>query len=130
MRLQCSTLINSFRMSIIINLTLSVVCYCSVGYRSSMVAQKLFSQHKKKVASETSVDMQQSARSDGTAIAAEGMDKTDVSKLDIYNLEGGIFQWVCEQREIVNDKGEKMNTVHPYSSFWGKLLPAQLRHKF
>ena len=94
------------------------------------MAQKLFSQHKKKVASETSMDVQQSARSDGTAITAEGMDKTDVSKLNIYNLEGGIFQWVCEQREIVNDKGEKMNTVHPYSSFWGKLLPAQLRHKF
>ena len=94
-----------------------------------MVAQKLFSQHKKNVESETSVDGQQSAGSDSTVIAAEGMNKTDVNKLDIYNLEGGIFRWTCEQKEIVNDKGEKMNTVHPYSSFWGKLLPAQLRHK-
>ena len=55
-----------------------------------MVAQKLFSQHKKNVGSETSVDVQQSAGSDSTAIAAEGMNKTDVNKLDIYNLEGGI----------------------------------------
>ena len=96
-----------------------------------MVAQKLFSQHKKKAASGTSVDVQQSSDSDSknTVGVGEGMDKTDDSKLDIYNLEGGIFQWVCEQREIVNNKGEKVNTVHPYSSFWGKLLPAQLRHK-
>ena len=98
-----------------------------------MVAQKLFSQHKKKATSETSVDVQHSTGSNTTTetvAAAEGsMDKTDVSKLDIYNLEGGIFQWACEQREIVNDGGEKVNTVHPYSSFWGKLLPAQLRHK-
>ena len=96
-----------------------------------MVAQKLFSQHKKKAASdEISVD--QSSDSGTTAVGAgEGKDKTaaDVTKLDIYNLEGGIFQWACEQREIVNDRGEKVNTVHPYSSFWGKLLPAQLRHK-
>ena len=95
-----------------------------------MVAQKLFSQHKKKVASdEISVD--QSSNSGTAAVGAgEGMDKTaDVTKLDIYNLEGGIFQWACEQREIVNDRGERVNTVHPYSSFWGKLLPAQLRHK-
>ena len=96
-----------------------------------MVAQKLFGQHKKKAASETSVDVQQSSDSDNkeTAGAGEGMGKTDVSKLDIYNLEGGIFQWACEQREIVNNIGEKVNTVHPYSSLWGKLLPAQLRHK-
>ena len=62
---------------------------------------------------------------------SEGASKNskDASKLDIYNLEGGIFQWVYEQREIVNDKGERVNTVHPYSSFWGKLLPVHLRHK-
>jgi hypothetical protein len=95
-----------------------------------VVAQKLFSQHKKKAASDISVDVQQNSDSDTAAVGAgEGMDKTDISKLDIYNLEGGIFQWACEQREIVNDRGEKVNTVHPYSSFWGKLLPAQLRHK-
>ena len=109
----------------------SVVCYCSVGYRSSLVAQKLFSQYKKKTASETSGDAQQrSSDSDTKELAdGEGMDKTGVNKLDIYNLEGGIFQWACEQREIVNNKREKVNTVHPYSSFWGKLLPTQLRHK-
>ena len=95
------------------------------------MAQKLFSRHKKKAVSETSVDVQQSLNSGTTETVGAGggrVDKTGgVSKLDIYNLEGGIFQWACEQREIVNDKGEKVNTVHPYNSLWGKLLPAQLR---
>lgn len=96
-----------------------------------MVAQKLFSQHKKRMALETSVGAQQQSSDTDTRELADGkgMDKTGVNKLDIYNLEGGIFQWACEQREIVNSKGEKVNTVHPYSSFWGKLLPTQLRHK-
>ena len=97
-----------------------------------MVTQKLFSLHKKRI-SGTPVDAQHSdAGPVGTETSGgEGVRNTDhVSKLDIYNLEGGIFQWVCEQREIVNDKGEAVNTVHPYTSFWGKLLPTQLRHKF
>lgn len=88
-----------------------------------MVAQKLFSRHKKRAAG-SSADVQQSKT------AAEELSRTDANKLDIYNLEGGIFQWACEQREIVNERGERVNSVHPYSSFWGKLLPAQLRHKF
>ena len=76
---------------------MSVVCYCSVGYRSSMVADKL----------------KQYLRSQG---------KKDVM---VYNLEGGVFQWAIEGRELT---GEHKEHVHPYSSFWGKLLPANLRH--
>ena len=89
-----------------------------------MVAQKLFSQHKKRAGASTSVDVSESRAEH------ERANETDARKLDIYNLEGGIFQWACEEREIVNRVGEKVNTVHPYSSVWGKLLPAQLRHKF
>lgn len=109
------------------DLSLSVVCYCSVGYRSSAVAQKLFSQHKRRTNCKgSSVDTEQ----DGETNGHEEEHKEEASKLDIYNLEGGIFQWACEQREIVNERGERVNTVHQYSAFWGKLLPAQLRHKF
>ena len=108
--------------------TLSVVCYCSVGYRSSAVAQKLFSQHKRNTVA-SSMDTQEDRERNEHCHGGEKHKEASV-KLDIYNLEGGIFQWACEQREIVNERGEKVNTVHPYSAFWGKLLPAQLRHKF
>ena len=97
------------------------------------MAQKLFSRHKKKAVSVTPVDAEQSLDSGTTETVGAGGRRVDetggVRELDIYNLEGGIFQWACEQREIVNDKGEKVNTVHPYNPLWGKLLPAQVRHK-
>ncbi|XP_064392167.1 uncharacterized protein LOC135339816 isoform X2 [Halichondria panicea] len=82
----------------------TVVCYCSVGYRSSNVAKTLFSKHK-----------QSTGSSDET--------------LDVYNLEGGLFQWANERRGIVNNSGDKVATVHPYSLFWGKLLNYDLRHE-
>ena len=93
-----------------------VVCYCSVGYRSSSFAQKLFSNHRKSI--------RPSEHEDAHSRSSEQKDD-----LDIYNLDGGVFQWACEGREIVNEAGEKASTVHPYSSFWGRLLPAKLRHK-
>ena len=76
----------------------AVMCYCSVGYRSSDMAQRLY----------------RAARTE------------DVS-LDVYNLQGGIFQWAIEEREIVDTEGEKAAAVHPYSSVWGMLLPGKLR---
>lgn len=88
------------------NNTFTVVCYCSVGYRSSNVAQKLLRAHK---------------HSGGEGKGAE--------PLRIYNLEGGMFQWACEGRGLTNEAGEKVPVVHPYSTFWGMLLPNNLRHK-
>ena len=76
-----------------------------MGYRSSSVAQKLFREHKH---SEENVLQK---------------------PLKVFNLEGGVFQWACEGRGMVNSEGEVVTTVHPYSSFWGKLLPQNLRHK-
>ena len=76
----------------------AVVCYCSVGYRSSDMAQRLF----------------RAARTVGMT-------------LDVYNMCGGIFQWAIEEREIVNREGEKAAVIHPYSTVWGKLLPWKLR---
>ena len=98
-----------------------------MGYRSSVVAQKLFSQHKKRVR-ETAVDVPPT--DDDSTCTGVREKEEEWRRLEIYNLEGGIFQWACEEREIVNDKGEKMNSVHPYNLFWGKLLPVHLRHKF
>lgn len=75
-----------------------MVCYCSIGYRSSDMAQKMF----------------RAAR-------------TDNIPLTVYNMQGGIFQWAIEEREILNREGVKTTIVHPYSSVWGKLLPVKLR---
>ena len=86
-------------MSILL-LLLPVVCYCSVGYRSSDVAQKLY----------------RSAKSEG-----------QVGELQVHNLEGGIFQWACDGREMVDNAGERAVVVHPYTAFWGNLLPSKLR---
>jgi len=74
----------------------TVVCYCSVGYRSSTVVKRL----------------QQEAREHGVTL---------------YNVEGGIFQWACEGREMVDQSGQKVEVVHPYSSFWGNLLPSRCK---
>jgi rhodanese-related sulfurtransferase len=39
----------------------------------------------------------------------------------IFNLSGGIFQWVNEGRPIFRDE-HPTQLVHPYNAIWGKLL--------
>lgn len=51
--------------------------------------------------------------------------QTQGNNVTVYNLEGGLFQWAIEGREL---EGKKKSHVHPYNSFWGKLLPAHLRY--
>ena len=43
----------------------------------------------------------------------------------IYNLEGGLFKWVNEQRSLVG------NGIHPYDAVWGQLIEDQsiIRYK-
>lgn len=81
----------------------TVVCYCSVGYRSSSVACKL-------------------RRSSSSS---SGLSSSSSSQL--YNLEGGVFQWSSEGRGLVDALGHPTTLVHPYSSFWGRLLPSEVR---
>lgn len=81
-----------------------------MGYRSSKVAQKLLHAHRRSQEVDDSKD-------------------DTLPPLDVLNLEGGVFQWACEGRELMNESGERMSTVHPYNSLWGKLLPSNLRHK-
>ena len=45
---------------------------------------------------------------------------------NVFNLEGGIFQWANEQRPIFKD-GISTQCVHPYNNAWGKLLKADHR---
>ena len=64
-----------------------IVVYCSVGYRSSKVAQ---------------------------AFLRGGF-------TNVFNLEGSIFKWANEGRDVIADNG-MANKVHPYNAHWGMLL--------
>ncbi len=73
-----------------------VVFYCSVGVRSSKLADRL----KEKLA----------------AAGARGT----------FNLEGGLFRWHNEGRNVVDAFGPT-ERIHPYDSFWGGLIVRQDR---
>jgi len=72
-----------------------VVFYCSVGQRSSNLAHQ-----------------SQSTLIDKGATAA-------------YNLEGGIFNWHNEQRDLVANDHTPTNVVHPYNAYWGRMVNDQ-----
>ncbi len=65
----------------------AVVVYCSVGYRSEKIAEKL--------------------------------QKAGFTK--VYNLYGGIFEWVNQDKPVYNSAGPT-NNIHPYSWLWGQWL--------
>ena len=68
----------------------AVVCYCSLGYRSSVLAEKI---------RDVCPDLQ----------------------VEVYNLEGSIFQWVNCNLGVSNPSGDTVHTAHPYSYMWGIL---------
>ena len=45
---------------------------------------------------------------------------------EVYNLEGGIFEWANEGRPIFRE-GEPTDRVHPYGNPWGLYLKSELR---
>ena len=47
--------------------------------------------------------------------------------IEVYNMEGGLFQWAMEGRELVDSTERTTSLVHPYSVVFGKLLPQNLR---
>ena len=86
---------------------MDVICYCSVGYRSSVIAERIHD-----------------LREEGHLPPG----------LEPFNLRGSIFQWASEGRDLtrteVSDEGcveTQVTTVHPFSSLWGTLaLPFSL----
>ena len=67
-----------------------IVVYCSVGYRSAKLAEKL---------------------------QAAGF-------VNVYNLEGSIFEWANSGRSVYRGHNEVF-VVHPYNGVWGRLLNEQ-----
>jgi rhodanese-related sulfurtransferase len=45
---------------------------------------------------------------------------------NVRNLEGSIFQWANEHRPLVHGN-QRVTQVHPYNSFWGRLLSDDVR---
>lgn len=64
-----------------------IILYCSVGYRSEKITEKLMK---------------------------EGF-------TNVFNLYGGFFEWVNEEKGIVNEIGPTLE-VHPYDDDWGQWL--------
>ena len=44
----------------------------------------------------------------------------------VRNLDGSIFQWANEHRPLVRGE-ERVTQVHPYNSFWGRLVNDDVR---
>lgn len=81
----------------------TVVCYCSVGYRSSLVVEKVQEYYKKTG------------------------DESGTIPVEMYNLEGSLFKWANEGRPMINVNKTKTPYAHPYNPVFGKLLDSRLR---
>ena len=68
-----------------------VIMYCSVGVRSSELAE----------------DVQAELKASGA--------------VSVHNLQGGIFRWHNQQRELIDQTGST-EYVHPYNRKWGQLI--------
>eukprot|EP00056_Hartaetosiga_gracilis_P017839 m.8599 g.8599 ORF g.8599 m.8599 type:complete len:166 (+) comp6148_c0_seq1:90-587(+) len=78
-----------------------VVFYCSLGYRSSQMAELMQNRETK-----------------------EG--DVEVDPNDLYNLEGSIFKWAIEEQPVVKQSGQT-DKVHPYNTMFGMILPSRMR---
>jgi len=45
---------------------------------------------------------------------------------NIYNLEGGLFEWANEDRPIYRGT-DRVHEVHPFNGVWGLLLRSDRR---
>ncbi|XP_063155295.1 adenylyltransferase and sulfurtransferase MOCS3-like [Candoia aspera] len=80
-----------------------IVCYCTVGYRSSMTAQ-LLSDY---LSCETSQNF--------------------VTSSKIYNVQGGLVKWASERRWMVDQHKKPSSQMHPYNDVWAKLLEPEFK---
>ncbi|CAI5795163.1 tRNA uridine(34) hydroxylase-like [Podarcis lilfordi] len=80
-----------------------IICYCTVGYRSSMAAELLGSYFSREAG------------------------KTCMASPKIYNVCGGLVAWAVERRQMVDKQERPTSVVHPYSPTWAKLLEPEFR---
>lgn len=98
-----------------------VVMYCSVGYRSSALAKRLRQALKaEKNDRETAMSHQSSPSTAPSTVISP-------SRIKIFNLEGCLFKWANEGRQMVDGRGSPTKFVHPYSTMWGQLISRDIR---
>ncbi len=64
-----------------------IIIYCSVGYRSSKIAEKIENKGHK-----------------------------------IYNLNGGIFEWMNRKFPVVDSSNKPTQKIHTYNKSWGNYV--------
>ena len=79
---------------------LNIVCYCSLGYRSSMLAQRIQS------------------------FAKDDPDLSD-KNIKTWNLEGSIFKWANEGRRMMDLNEKPTIFAHPFSYTFCMFLQKQ-----
>lgn len=62
-----------------------IVVYCSIGYRSERIGEKL----------------------------------VDMGFKEVYNLKGGIFEWVNQDQTVLDNQAKETDKVHAFSKTWG-----------
>jgi rhodanese-related sulfurtransferase len=72
-----------------------IVVYCSVGYRSEKVSEKLLA----------------------------------AGYTQVFNLYGGIFEWVNRKQGVVDMQGKATSRVHAYDHLWGTWLRIKKKQK-
>ncbi len=54
---------------------------------------------------------------------------TQSKRLEMLNLEGGLFKWTNEERSLMDCHGNSTQFTHPFNKLFGKLLNSSL-HKY
>ncbi|KAL5015833.1 hypothetical protein ScPMuIL_005422 [Solemya velum] len=86
----------------------TIVCYCSLGYRSCVVAQKLDQYYNSKTGDSSSVEPMSP---------------------NVYNLAGSLFKWANEGRSMQDLDNKTTVYAHPFTPMWSKFLDKNLRRE-
>ena len=82
---------------------MAVVCYCAIGWRASIMATRLLDELEK----------------------PENQDIK--SSLELYNLEGAIFKWANERKNLFDPDGNDTDMIHTFTRLKGMLVDKELR---
>jgi len=95
------------------NEKVEIVCYCSLGYRSSVLAEKV------EIVCYCSLGYRSSVLAEKISDILTKESKTD--RIKVFNLEGSIFKWANENRSLIQENEDSVEYVHPFSILWGIL---------
>lgn len=49
------------------------------------------------------------------------------SDMEVYNLEGAIFKWANERKDLVDPNGNSTAMVHGFDRMWGLMVYKDIR---